>query len=104
MLDSQQIINPFILFCHNDEPFLDQLCAFHALDTPPKEWQFKLKDLYLFLLHYYQHDDYGFKLFRRELFNSPVNQRLSEHGYTITIAIPATHVDDNLYALLPLAK
>ncbi len=99
MLDSQQIIEPFLLFCRKDSKFLDCFCSFYTLETPPQHWQFKLQTLYSFLLHYYDQEDFGFNSFRRTLFNSPINQHLSEQGYTISIAEPADHVDDNLYVL-----
>ena len=104
MLNSQQIIDPFILFCRKDLQFLDRHTAYYKLETPEQSWHFKLHDLYKFLLHLYALDDYGFKHFRRTLFNSPVNQRLKEHGYAIAIAEPAKHVDDNLYALIPIEQ
>ncbi len=102
MLTSQQIIDPLILFCRQDPQLFDQLTTFFHLETAPQHWQFKLQDLYSFLLHYHNFEDFGFENFRRKLFNSPVNQSLGQHGYKVDIAVPAKHVDDNLYTILPI--
>lgn len=82
-----------------------RLKAEQCFDLSDIRWRFTLPDLY----HFLQQGDEVFeaidyKTFRKIVFSSPVNQRVTPYGAEIEIADNLYNVDLSTYALVWAAK
>lgn len=99
MITEQQLVDFFIAIIQSEPAVLDQLKVSPANLSFTGHWDFTLIELHRCICSFYLLPNLHYTLFRRTLFNSPINQRLSEFGAQITIIQAADNLEKQRYRL-----